>query len=290
MQFSRFILPIFTGLASGMVRYLIASGMSLVISGMGTINFSQGAFYIFGSLITFFVVRTLELPFMVAVLIAFLITFVCGGFVELLLRRVFGKDMTYSLLITMAICYILSDVMLAIFGTGIKTVPTPAFLRGIVTLAPGVIIPIFYLFLIGFAVLISIAFWIMFKKTRIGIYFRAIISDRSMVENLGINVQFMYTLMFMIGVGIGGLAGALSSPMMGVTPANGLSAFNQIMPILIIGGMTNIQGALPAALVLGVAEAIAAIFIPQYYNCVPYAFMVICMAFRPYGLFAKRGD
>ena len=109
-----------------------------------------------------------------------------------------------------------------------------------------------------------------------------------MVENLGINVQSMYTLMFMIGVGLGGLAGALSSPMLGVTPSQGLSAFNQIMPILIIGGMTNMTGALPAALVLGVMQAIAAVFFPQNYNVVPYAFMIICMVLRPHGLFAKK--
>ena len=84
------------------------------------------------------------------------------------------------------------------------------------------------------------------------------------------------------------MAGAISSPMLGVTPSQGLFAFNQIMPILIIGGMDNMSGALPAALVLGVLEALAAIFFPQYYNVVPYAFMVICMVFRPRGLFAKK--
>ncbi len=288
MSISTFVLPILTGLASGMIRYLTASGMSLVMSGMGTINFAQGAFYILGSLITYMLTRTYELPFFLSVLLAFLITFLLGAVTELALRGVFGKDMTFSMLITMGICYIVCDYMIFQFGTAIKTVSMPDALRGIINLGSGIIIPVYYVFAIVVSGLIALVFWIMFKKTKIGIYFRAIISDRNMVENLGINVQTMYTLMFMIGVGLAGLAGAISSPMLGVTPSQGLFAFNQIMPILIIGGMDNMSGALPAALVLGVLEALAAIFFPQYYNVVPYAFMVICMVFRPRGLFAKK--
>ena len=288
MKLTTFVLPIFTGLASGMIRYLTASGMSLVMSGMGTINFAQGAFYILGSLITYMMTRTLGLPFLLGVMVAFLVTFALGAVTEFALRGVFGKDMTFSMLITMGISYMVCDYMIFQFGNGIKSVTVPGFLKGIINLGGGVIIPVYYVFAICVSGVIAIAFWIMFKKTKIGIYFRAIISDREMVENLGINVQSMYTLMFMIGVGLAGLAGAISSPMLGVTPAQGLVAVNQIMPILIIGGMNNMSGALPAALVLGVLEALAAIFIPQYYNVVPYAFMVICMVLRPHGLFAKK--
>ena len=288
VNLSTLVLPIFTGLASGMIYYLVASGMSLVMSGMGTINFAQGSFYILGSLISYLVVRTYEMPFILGILVAFVITFILGGVTELALRGVFGKDMTYSMLITLGVCFILNDIMIWKFGNGLKTVPMPSYLKGTVSFGSGIVIPVFYIFAIAISAMIAIIFWYMFKKTKIGIYFRAIISDRSMVENLGINVQSMYTLMFMIGVGLGGLAGALSSPMLGVTPSQGLSAFNQIMPILIIGGMTNMTGALPAALVLGVMQAIAAVFFPQNYNVVPYAFMIICMVLRPHGLFAKK--
>ncbi len=288
MKLTVFVLPIFTGLATGLIRYLIASGMSLVMSGMGTINFAQGTFYILGSLLTYSITRTLGLPFFAGVLVAFLVMFLLGAMTEFALRGVFGKDMTFSMLVTMGISYIVCDFMVYAFGNGLKTVSMPSFLKGIVKLGGGIVLPIYYVFAISISIAIALAFWIMFQKTKIGIYFRAIISDRDMVENLGINVQSMYTLMFMIGVGLAGLAGAISSPMMGVTPTAGLAAFNQIMPILIIGGMQNISGALPAALVIGVLEAIAAIFFPKFYNVVPYAFMIICMVFRPYGLFAKK--
>lgn len=288
MALSTFVLPVLTGLATGMILYLTASGMSLIMSGMGTINFAQGACYIFGSLISYAVTRTLGMPFLVGVLASTLVAFLLGAVVEFSLRGVFGKDMTFSMLITMGICYILCDLMLYLFGSSVRTVSMPDFLKGTLQFGAGIVIPVYYIFVICLAAVIAAAFWFMFQKTRIGIYFRAIISDRDMVENLGINVQSMYTLMFMIGVGLSGLAGGLSSPMMGVTPSAGLSAFNQIMPILIIGGMTNLQGALPAALVLGVVQSVAAIFFPMYYNVVPYALMVICMIFRPHGLFAKK--
>ena len=109
------------------------------------------------------------------------------------------------------------------------------------------------------------------------------------MECLGINVQFLFSVMFMIGLGLGGIAGALNAPISGLTPQQGLTIFNQVFPVLLVGGLDNMDGALPAALVLGIASALAAIFIPTYYNLVPNVVMVIVMFFKPNGLFAKKG-
>ena len=125
----------------------------------------------------------------------------------------------------------------------------------------------------------------MMNKTKLGMYFRAIISDRKMVENLGINVNFLYTVMFIIGTGLGGLAGALNAPIQGISPKAGLTIFASVMPALQIGGMGNMKGCLPAAAILGIITGIAAMIIPTYYNCVASAVMVIILFFRPKGLF-----
>ena len=82
--------------------------------------------------------------------------------------------------------------------------------------------------------------------------------------------------------------GILNAPISGLTPQQGLSVFNQVFPVLLVGGLDNMDGALPAALVLGVASALAAIFIPTYYNLVPNLIMVIVMFFKPNGLFARK--
>ena len=276
MTLSQLVLALVVGLASGMISYLTASGMSLIISGMGTINFGQGAFYILGAMLCYYYVRA-NVPAAI------------GALVEFLLRPVYGLDMTYSMLITMGVSYMLCDGMSFLWGNTVRATPVPQMLNGAVRIASmNIAFPAYYVFIIVFAALIALALKLMFNKTKLGIYFRAIISDRHMVECLGINVQLLFTVMFMIGLGLGGIAGALNAPISGLTPQQGLSVFNQVFPVLLVGGLDNMDGALPAALVLGVASALAAIFIPTYYNLVPNLIMVIVMFFKPNGLFARK--
>lgn len=288
MTLSQLVLALVVGLASGMISYLTASGMSLIISGMGTINFGQGAFYILGAMLCYYSVRA-NVPFIAALLIGFLVPAAIGALVEFLLRPVYGLDMTYSMLITMGVSYMLCDGMSFLWGNTVRATPVPQMLNGAVRIASmNIAFPVYYVFIIVFAALIALALKLMFNKTKLGIYFRAIISDRHMVECLGINVQLLFTVMFMIGLGLGGIAGALNAPISGLTPQQGLSVFNQVFPVLLVGGLDNMDGALPAALVLGVASALAAIFIPTYYNLVPNLIMVIVMFFKPNGLFARK--
>ena len=288
MTLSQFVLALIVGLASGMIAYVTASGMSLIISGMGTINFGQGAFYILGAFLCYYSVKA-NVPFILALLIGFLVPAVIGAGVEFLLRPVFGLDMNYSMLITMGVSYLVCDTMSFVCGNTVRATPVPKWLNGAFRVpSMKIAFPLYYLFIIGFAALIAIGMNLMFKKTKLGIWFRAIISDRQMVECLGINVQALYTVMFMIGLGLGGIAGALNAPISGLTPQQGLTIFNTVFPVLLVGGLKNMGGALPAALIMGLAQSFAAIFIPTYYNLVPSVIMVVVMFFRPNGLFAKK--
>ena len=288
MTIQQFVLALVVGLASGMISYLTASGMSLIISGMGTINFGQGALYILGALLCYYTAKA-NIPFVLALLIGFLVPAVIGIVVEFLLRPVFGLDMTYSMLITMGVSYMLCDLMSMMWGNTVRATPVPAAFGGAIRVAGlNVAFPAYYMFIIAFSALIAIAMRLMFNKTKLGIYFRAIISDRHMVECLGINVQRLFTVMFMIGLGLGGIAGALNAPISGLTPGQGLTVFNSVFPVLLVGGLDNMDGALPAALVIGLASAYAAIFMPTYYNLVPSVIMVIVAFFKPKGLFARK--
>lgn len=288
MSIFQILLAVVIGIASGMLTYLTASGMSLIISGMGTINFGQGAFYIMGAFLCYYGVKA-GVPFGIALLIGFGATALLGALVELLIRPVYGLDMTYSLLITMGICYIVCDAMSLFCGNKVRATSLPAVLKGAVKIpSTNFLFPAYYLFIIIFSLFVMILLKIIFNKTRLGIYFRAIISDHTMVECLGINVKSLFTVMFVIGIGLGGLAGALNAPISGFTPQQGLTIFNNAMPTLIVGGMDNMDGAFPAAVFLGIASAIAAIFIPGFYNLVPTLIMVVVMLFKPRGLFSKR--
>ena len=132
MTLSRFALTLVIGLSSGMLTYLMAAGMSLIISGMGIINFGQGAFYILGAYVCNQIFTAMGLPFGLALLGGFVVTALLGGVLERLLRPVFGKDMIFSLLITMGASYIICDSMIMVWGNKVKATGLPKFLSGAV--------------------------------------------------------------------------------------------------------------------------------------------------------------
>lgn len=287
MNLSTYVVPLITGIASGLILYLSAAGMNLMISGLGVINFGQGAFFVLGAGLCL-AVGTATNSLLLGLLAGTLVTFLLGGLLELSLRPVVGKKMELTLMITMGVAYILDDVFELVWGVSVYTLAIPAWLRGLVKIG-SIPIPKYYLFIIAASLLIALLFWIVFQKTRLGMRFRAIISNRDMVEALGINVHLSYMLMFMIGIALSGFAGALNLPISGFTSAGAMDAFGSIVPILVIGGLGNIQGTFPAAIFIGVLSAIAALFVPKLYNLVPTVVMVLVIMLRPQGLFTRKG-
>lgn len=286
MDILSYIVPLVTGIASGLILYLSAAGMNLMISGLDVINFGQGAFFVLGAGVCL-EVGLASGSMLLGLFAGTAVTFLLGGLLEVSLRPVVGKKMELTLMITMGIAYILNDLFEIKWGTDSYTLAAPEWLRGLVKIAD-VPIPKYYLFVIAASLVIALAFWIVFEKTRLGMHFRAIISNRDMVSALGINVQFNYMMMFMIGIALSGFAGALNLPLAGFTATGSMSAFGSIIPILVIGGLGNIQGTFPAAILVGVLSAIAALFMPKVYNLVPTVVMVLVILLKPQGLFARK--
>jgi branched-chain amino acid transport system permease protein len=285
MTVSFFSQTFVTGIANGMIAYLMVSGMSLIISGMNMVNFGQGAFYVLGCYLTYTIAA--KVGFFPALILVPILVGLLGYFVEYATRPLFGKNTLYIMLLTYGVAYILCDVMVMIWGYKIRLLSLPKALSKSVKIF-SIYFPVYYLFVILIAGLVALAFWIMINKTKLGMLTRAIISDRAMVADLGVNVKMLYSVLFMIGIGIAGLGGVLESPITGMSPKEGLSVFGNIMPILLIGGMRNMNGCLPAALLVGLVNAFGAIYLPQYYNLLPAALMVICVMLRPQGIFTKK--
>ncbi len=286
MTLTSYVVPLVTGIASGLILYLSAAGMNLMISGLGVINFGQGAFFVLGAGVCLAVGGATK-SLMLGLLAGTAVTFVLGGALEFSLRPVVGKKMELTLMITMGIAYILDDIFTLVWGASVNTLMIPKPLAGLVKIG-SVPIPKYYLFIIGASLIVALAFWIVFEKTKLGMQFRAIISNRDMVDALGINVQKTYMLMFMIGIALSGFAGALNLPVSGFSASGAMSAFGSIVPILVIGGLGNIQGTFPAAITIGIVSAIAALFFPKVYNLIPTVLMVLVIIFKPQGLFTRK--
>ena len=204
MTVSFFFQTLITGISNGMVAYLMVAGVSLIISGMNMVNFGQGAFYVLGTYLTYTIAA--KLGFVPALFIVPLIVAGIGYFVEKATRPLFGKNMLYIMLLTYGVAYMVCDMMVMIWGYSIRLLALPKFLQGGVQMF-GISFPIYYLFEIAVSAAIAFAFWFMINKTKLGMLTRAIISDRPMVANLGVNVNQMFSILFMIGIGIAGLGG-----------------------------------------------------------------------------------
>jgi len=287
MDSAQLVRQLIMGVSSGMILFLMAVGVSLVMSGMSIINFGQGAFFILGAFMCFTLANTLN--FWWALLLGPLVVAGVAGLAELLLRPLYGKSVLYQLLLTMGVAFLLIDGMNVIWGREIRIITLPQMLNRTVPFM-GLDFPIYYLFIIIISALIAIGLWLMFEKTRLGMIFRAIISNRPMVGNLGINVTLLFTVMFMFGVWLSGVGGALMAPIIGINAETSMDFLFTMMTVLVIGGLKSMRGAFFAALIVGIINAIGSLFLPWVYALIPAALMVIVLLVKPQGLFAKTEE
>jgi len=275
------------GISSGMVTFLMAAGVSIVMSGMAVINFGQGAFFMLGAFICFSLVHVLN--FWWALLLAPLVVAALGGLTEFLLRPLYGKSMLYQLLATMGVAFIIIDGIQTIWGKSINTVLPPDSLSGTVVFL-GLDFPVYYIFIIIISGLLALSLWLMFEKTKLGMLFRAIIANRPMVANLGVDVARLFSVMFMFGVWLSGVAGVLMAPIIGLDAQMSMQVLFTIMTVLVIGGLKSMRGVLFSALIVGIANALGSMLLPWFYTLIPAALMIIVLLVKPQGLFGRPGD
>jgi len=285
MTAAQVLCQLMVGIGSGMILFLMAAGVSIIVSGMNVINFVQGAFFMLGALMCYSLSQVLN--FWWALLLGPLAVASLGACTEILLRPLYKKTMLYQLLITMGLAFLIIDGMNAIWGREIKVVSLPDYLN---TTTPilGLDFPNYYIFIIAASGVMAAGLWLMFEKTRLGMIFRAIISNRSMVDCLGINVSLLFSIMFAFGVWLSGIGGVLMAPIIGIVPEGSMELLFSMMMVLVIGGMKSMKGAFFAALIVGIVNALGSMFLPWVYALIPAALMIIVLLIKPQGLFGER--
>jgi len=197
-----------------MFLFLIAAGLSLIFGVLRVLNFAHGTFYMLGAYATYQLVQWMGVSggrFWLTALGGALVVAALGGLIErFLFRRLYGKDELYQLLFTYALALILSDAAKMLWGTQQKSVSRPPELTGALHVF-GAIIPHYNLFIILLGPAIALAFWVVLQRTRVGRYIRAAALDRETLGALGVNVDALYTWVFVLASFLGGLGGALIS-------------------------------------------------------------------------------
>ena len=282
-----YIAQTLNGLSYGMLLFLVASGLTLIFGMMGILNIAHAGFFMLSA---YFCITFLQLTgnFWVALLVAPLITAFLGVLCErFLLRGVHASGHIPELLITVGIALVISEGVKFFWGTESYYLSPPPGLDGLLSIS-SLEYPVYRLFIIGFAVLILGIMALILYKTRLGMVVRAAVSDADMVNSLGVNVPFVFMLVFGIGIWLAGIAGVIITPIISIFPGLadmiGMDAF----VVVVTGGFGSLGGSFIVALALGELNAYGIHFIPKLAPVLMFTFMAIVLAFKPMGLFGER--
>lgn len=297
---------VLNGLQLGVTLFLMASGLTLVFGVMGLINLAHGSLFLIGAYACA-VTAGATGSFWAGLLAGGLAAAAFGAAVEVgVLRRLYDRDHLDQVLATFALILIVSEGARLIFGPQPLWLDIPAGLSGSVTLPGGTPYPLYRLAIIAAGLLAGLFLWWLIARTRTGMLIRAGASDREMVGALGIDIRRLYTLVFALGAGLAGLAGALVGPLQSVQVGMGEPVLILAFVVIVIGGIGSVPGAFVAALIVGLVDTLGRIGLPAAFALVLppgeaatvgaslasmliYILMALILAVRPQGLFPAHG-
>src|SRR5512144_943914 len=279
-----------SGLTAAMFLFLIASGLSLIFGVLRVLNFAHGTFYMLGAYCAFQLVQWIGLDggrFWLAALGAALAIAALGGIVErFLFRHLYGKEELYQLLFTYALVLILSDGAKMLWGTQQKSVSRPPGLTGSFMLF-GATIPHYNLFILLLGPAIALAVWFVLQRTRVGRFIRAAALDRETLGALGVNVNALYTGVFVLASFLGGLGGALITPVRTIVPGMDTEIIVEAFVVVVIGGLGSFWGTFLGSLIYGQVLSFGILFFPRFSIFSVFALMAAVLMVRPWGLLGR---
>lgn len=283
---SQFLMPFLNGITYGALLFMCASGFTLVFGLMRIVNLSHGMFYLLGAYIGLSVFRSTQ-NWIFALIGGALSVAVIAAIVQVsMLRRIQGFDLRETLL-TLGISFILADVLLAIYGGMPQNIKTPDFIAQPVNLGllyyPGI-----RLFVLFVAILQGVGLWLLISRTRIGQIIRAGVDDRPMVSALGININRVFTIVFMLTGLLAGLSGVLGGSYLAFATGTDLNILVYSLVVVILGGMGSVGGAVLGAVMVGLIDSFAKTYMPQMTMVFVFGSLMLVLAFRPYGFLGKE--
>ena len=287
---------LFNGLVWGIVLGLLAVGLTIIFGMLDVINFAHGVMYMAGAYTAFTFILTLTgllgssgANFWIALLLAPIVVGLLGMVIEFFtLRPMYGRDITYQLLLTFGLTLIIQELVIIIWGSMPMSFPTPKVLRGVVNLG-FMFYPKYRLFILIVTPLIMLGIWLFLEKTKYGSIIRAGTEDREMANLLGINIRRVFTIIFSFGAAMAGLTGVLAGPVIGsLQPDLGNTVLLGSFVVVVVGGMGSFGGAILGAILVGLTKGITTMIWPPASNVIMFVLMALILVFRPQGLLGKR--
>jgi branched-subunit amino acid ABC-type transport system permease component len=278
---------ILVGLSRTTILFIVTSGLSLILGVLRIPNVAHGSLYMIGAFMAFSVSKVFgggATGFWMALLIAPLGVAVLSLIIERgLFCRLYEREHLMLLLLTFSFALVFGDLVKMVWGGEYRTVPMPEAFKGPIPLK-NFPVPIYNLFLLGIGPLVALGLWFLTSRTKVGKISRAAAVDREMVGAVGVNVSWVFAIVFVIGCFLAGLGGALIAPIVNVTLGMDHTLIMEAFLIVIMGGLGNVWGALLGALIFGLTQSLGILVWPQFGIVFPYAAVVIVLMFRPTGL------
>ena len=290
MDLSTFLIQCLNSLQYGLLLFLVASGLTLIFGIMGVINLAHGSFYMIGAYMAYALApivnstfgggffATLAVGVVLAVLLGYVLEWAFFSFL-------YEREHLQQVLMTYGLILVFEELRSLLVGDDVYGVQPPDFLAGTIPLGELMTYPVYRLFISGVCLALALGMYFVFTRTRLGMMIRAGSSNREMVQSLGIDIKFLYRVVFAAGLGLAVLAGMVAAPVSSVYPGMGNQVLIICFVVVVIGGIGSIRGALLASLLIGVVDTFGKVIFPQAAGVLVYLLMALILLWKPNGLF-----
>lgn len=277
---------VFNGLVLGLLFAVMALGFMLILSVMEVINFSHGALFALGAYFA------LSLNKIIGYWPALIIAPVCVGIIGLgierfTVRRIYGKDPLFGLLMTLGLAMAFEEMIRIIWGKAGYSLAPPAFVAGPINLG-GLWYSKYMLFLALLSLILLFWVWLFLEKTPYGAIIKAGVSDSEMVLALGKNLARIRTFVFCLGSALAGIAGVIAGPMWSLKPTMGTEVLMPSFVVVVIGGIGSFWGAVLGGLIVGLSRTLSILTFPRLSELAMYFIMAIVLVLRPRGIMGEK--
>lgn len=290
MDLTTFLIQCLNAVQYGLLLFLVASGLTLIFGIMGVINLAHGSFYMIGAYMAYALSPIVSATFgggFFAVLVVGLVLAVLLGYVLewAFYSYLYDREHLQQVLMTYGLILVFEELRSLLVGDEVHGVKVPEILSGSLQLGEMMTYPVYRLFVSAVCLALAVGMFFVFTRTRLGMMIRAGASNREMVQSLGIDIKFLYRVVFAAGVAIAALAGMVAAPVSSVYPGMGNQVLIICFVVVVIGGIGSIKGALVAALMIGVVDTFGKVFLPQASGVLVYLLMAGILLWKPDGLF-----
>jgi branched-chain amino acid transport system permease protein len=287
VDLSIFLIQVLNSVQFGLLLFLVASGLTLIFGIMGVINLAHGSFYMLGAYAAF-TLSALTGNFFIAIALGVVLAVAFGYLLEwVFFSFLYERNHLQQVLLTYGLILVFEELRSLAVGDDVHGVPVPGALAASIPLGSTMTYPVYNLFISAACLVVAALLFALLRYTRLGMMIRAGASNREMVRSLGIDITFLFRVVFALGVALAAFAGMINAPASSVYPGMGNQILIICFVVVVIGGIGSVPGALVAALLIGFVDTFGKVFLPDYSGMLIYLLMAVILVWRPEGLFRE---